>query len=332
MFVVSSGELAWTLRNRAQSHVAVNFKCIFKYARSSEEVRKPQDHMSPSGKPWHSRNILSWFPCPIQCSRVLATSLSFEYMDRRPASKVRLSTNTYHPSSYPECKSCEANRTLARCVSVISFVDGCDMFIVEEGEFVLQEAVVRVSLLVRQGRRDEIAEVSAFWAKGTGGLSGRKPGLWHQRRWHDLRITHLTLCARVADFHATLNLSAPDSTLLAVPQWVHLTLSIMNLTWLTLRATSIPPSAFLHPLWALILILGIMILMPDSLPTVPPSVDCLDPLASINNLPPIQPSISLTSLPSARIHPSPPRAPFSFPPHAPLFQALGQAISTRANP
>ncbi|KAK0479310.1 hypothetical protein IW261DRAFT_1593833 [Armillaria novae-zelandiae] len=53
MFVVLSGELAWTLRNRAQSHVAVNFKCIFKYARSSEEVRKPQDHIPPSGKPWH---------------------------------------------------------------------------------------------------------------------------------------------------------------------------------------------------------------------------------------------------------------------------------------
>ncbi|KAK0479318.1 hypothetical protein IW261DRAFT_1608181 [Armillaria novae-zelandiae] len=54
MFVVLSGELAWTLRNRAQSHVAVNFKCIFKYARSSEEVRKPQDHISPSGEPWHT--------------------------------------------------------------------------------------------------------------------------------------------------------------------------------------------------------------------------------------------------------------------------------------
>ncbi|KAK0473475.1 hypothetical protein IW261DRAFT_696947 [Armillaria novae-zelandiae] len=144
--------------------------------------------------------------------------------------------------------------------------------------------------------------------------------------------THPTLRARVADFHAALNLSAPDSTLLAGPQRVHLTLGIMNLTWPTLRATSIPPSAFLHPLRALVLILGVMILTPDSLPTAPHSVDCLDPLASINNLPPVQPSVSPTSLPSARIHPSPPRAPFSFPPHAPLFQALGQAISTRANP
>ncbi|KAK0479295.1 hypothetical protein IW261DRAFT_1626813 [Armillaria novae-zelandiae] len=96
MFVVLSGELAWTLRNRAQSHVAVNFKCIFKYARSSEEVCKPQDHISPSGKPWHSRNILSWFPCPMQCSSVLATSLRFEYMDRRPASK-----NTNLPRQIP---------------------------------------------------------------------------------------------------------------------------------------------------------------------------------------------------------------------------------------
>ncbi|KAK0474632.1 hypothetical protein IW261DRAFT_1649520 [Armillaria novae-zelandiae] len=110
--------------------------------------------------------------------------------------------------------------------------------------------------------------------------------------------THLTLRARVADFHAALNLSAPDSTLLAGPQWVHLTLGIMNLTWPTLHVTSIPPSAFLHPLRALVLILGVMILMPDSLPTAPPSVDCLDPLASINNLPPVQPSVLPTSLPS----------------------------------
>ncbi|KAK0490402.1 kinase A anchor protein [Armillaria novae-zelandiae] len=42
--------------------------------------------------------------------------------------------------------------------------------------------------------------------------------------------THPTLRARVADFHAALNLSAPDSTLLAGPQRVHLTLGVMNLT------------------------------------------------------------------------------------------------------
>ncbi|KAK0460341.1 hypothetical protein IW261DRAFT_1635211 [Armillaria novae-zelandiae] len=87
IFVVSSGELAWTRRNRAQSHVAANFKCIVQYACSSEEVCKAQDHISPSGKPWHNRSILSWFPCPIQSLSILATLLSFEYMDHRLASK-----------------------------------------------------------------------------------------------------------------------------------------------------------------------------------------------------------------------------------------------------
>ncbi|KAK0472897.1 hypothetical protein IW261DRAFT_727455 [Armillaria novae-zelandiae] len=52
--------------------------------KSVTATSKPQDHISPSGKPWHSRSIMSWFPCPIQCLSVLATSLSFEYMDRRP--------------------------------------------------------------------------------------------------------------------------------------------------------------------------------------------------------------------------------------------------------
>ncbi|KAK0498143.1 kinase A anchor protein [Armillaria luteobubalina] len=42
--------------------------------------------------------------------------------------------------------------------------------------------------------------------------------------------THPTLRTRVADLHAALNLSAPDSTLLAGPQRVHLTLGVMNLT------------------------------------------------------------------------------------------------------
>ncbi|KAK0498155.1 hypothetical protein EDD18DRAFT_1350777 [Armillaria luteobubalina] len=39
-----------------------------------------------------------------------------------------------------------------------------------------------------------------------------------------------TLRARIADLHAALNLFAPDSTLLAGPQRVHLTLGVMNLT------------------------------------------------------------------------------------------------------
>ncbi len=42
--------------------------------------------------------------------------------------------------------------------------------------------------------------------------------------------THPTLRARVADLHAALNLPTPDSTLLAGPQRVHLTLGVMNLT------------------------------------------------------------------------------------------------------
>ncbi|KAK0452003.1 kinase A anchor protein [Desarmillaria tabescens] len=42
--------------------------------------------------------------------------------------------------------------------------------------------------------------------------------------------THPTLRARVADLHAALNLPAQDSTLLAGPQRVHLTLGVMNLT------------------------------------------------------------------------------------------------------
>ncbi|KAK0447990.1 kinase A anchor protein [Armillaria borealis] len=42
--------------------------------------------------------------------------------------------------------------------------------------------------------------------------------------------THPTLRARVADVHAALNLATPDSTLLAGPQRVHLTLGVMNLT------------------------------------------------------------------------------------------------------
>ncbi|PBK65685.1 hypothetical protein ARMSODRAFT_1022130 [Armillaria solidipes] len=42
--------------------------------------------------------------------------------------------------------------------------------------------------------------------------------------------THPNLRARVADLHAALNLATPDSTLLAGPQRVHLTLGVMNLT------------------------------------------------------------------------------------------------------
>ncbi|KAK0447987.1 kinase A anchor protein [Armillaria borealis] len=42
--------------------------------------------------------------------------------------------------------------------------------------------------------------------------------------------THPTLRARVADLHAALNLPTPDSTLLAGPQRVHLTLGVMTLT------------------------------------------------------------------------------------------------------
>ncbi|PBL01834.1 hypothetical protein ARMGADRAFT_1071328 [Armillaria gallica] len=41
--------------------------------------------------------------------------------------------------------------------------------------------------------------------------------------------THPTRRARVADIHAALNLPSPDSTLLAGPQRVHLTLGVMNI-------------------------------------------------------------------------------------------------------
>lgn len=39
-----------------------------------------------------------------------------------------------------------------------------------------------------------------------------------------------THCARVADLRAAFNLALPDSTILAGPQRVHLTLSVMKLT------------------------------------------------------------------------------------------------------
>ncbi|KAK0472859.1 hypothetical protein IW261DRAFT_1660378 [Armillaria novae-zelandiae] len=91
MFVVLSEELAWTLRNRAQSHVAVNFKCIFKYAHSLEEVCKPQDHMSPSGKPWHKCKSCEANPTHARCVLIDVTCtpelLGFEYMKHCPVSK-----------------------------------------------------------------------------------------------------------------------------------------------------------------------------------------------------------------------------------------------------
>ncbi|KAK0231421.1 hypothetical protein IW262DRAFT_1292315 [Armillaria fumosa] len=113
-------------------------------------------------------------------------------------------------------------------------------FAIWEGVFVLLEAALRVWPFAGRGRTDEIAEESVFWVKGAGGLSVRKAGLFHQRRWHDLRIIVPdspfdtswpdTLRARVADLHAAFNLASPDSTLLTGPQRVHLILGVMNLT------------------------------------------------------------------------------------------------------
>ncbi|KAK0472935.1 hypothetical protein IW261DRAFT_1423913 [Armillaria novae-zelandiae] len=79
--------------------------------KSVTATSKPQDHISPSGKPWHSRSILSWFPCPIQNSSVLAMSLSFEYMDCHPnANLARQIPHSQEPSCFESMKRHPASK------------------------------------------------------------------------------------------------------------------------------------------------------------------------------------------------------------------------------
>ncbi|PBK71574.1 hypothetical protein ARMSODRAFT_780320 [Armillaria solidipes] len=85
-------------------------------------------------------------------------------------------------------------------------------------------------------RRDKDAAAFGFGIECPAIRSGSRPSFQTMmaRPTHFLSIplgqVHPTLCSRIADFRAALSLPPPNSTLLAGPQRVHLTLGVIALT------------------------------------------------------------------------------------------------------